>query len=138
MLRIRKKFRLEPLGVSPETYRAWKAGYSPSGVNRGRLALPVATRDGTVVAYCGRALSAEQQPALIFPNGISPSEYIFGADRVKESELALVRDPLDVLKAYEGGIENVVCFFTEGISSAQLQYLSVLMDEKHIEALMLF
>ncbi len=129
---------LEPLGVSPETYKAWKAGYSPSGVNRGRLALPVANRDGTVIAYCGRAISTEQQPALIFPNGVTPSEHIFGADRVKEGELVLVRDPLDVLKAFENGIENVVSFFTESISSAQLQYLSVLMDEAHIETLTLF
>ena len=129
---------LEPLGVSPETLRLWKAGYSPSGVNRGRLALPVAARDGTVIAYCGRALTADQQPALIFPNGVTPSEYIFGADRVKAGELVLVRDPLDVLKAYENGIENLVSFLTESISSAQLQYLSVLMDEAHIETLTLF
>ena len=129
---------LEPLGISPETYRAWKAGFSPSGIHRGRLALPIANRDGTVIAYCGRALNAEQQPALIFPNGITPSEHIFGADRATEGELVLVRDPLDVLKAYEGGIENVVCFFTEAISSAQLQYLSVLMDEKNIDGLTLF
>ena len=129
---------LEALGVSAETYRAWKAGYSPSGVNRGRLALPVCARDGTVVAYCGRAINDEQQPALIFPNGVAPTEYIFGADRVKEGELILVRDPLDVLKAYEAGIENVICFFTDGISSAELQYLSALMDERHIETLTLF
>ena len=57
---------------------------------------------------------------------------------MKEGELVLVRDPLDVLKAYENGIENVVSFLTEGISSAQLQYLSVLMDEAHIETLTLF
>ena len=129
---------LEPLGVSPETYRIWKAGFSPTGVNRGRLALPVFARDGTVIAYCGRALTVEQQPVLTFPNGIAPSEYIFGADRVKEGELILVRDPIDVLKAFGNGIENVVSFFTEGISSAQLQYLSVLMDEAHIETLSLF
>ena len=94
------------MGVSPETLRAWKAGYSPSGVNRGRLALPVAARDGSVIAYCGRALNADQQPALIFPNGVTPSEHIFGADRVKAGELVLVRDPLDVLKAHENGIET--------------------------------
>ena len=57
---------------------------------------------------------------------------------MKEGELVLVRDPLDVLKAFENGIENVVSFFTEAISSAQLQYLSVLMDEAHIETLTLF
>jgi hypothetical protein len=129
---------LESLGVSPETYRAWKAGFSPTGVNRGRLALPVCARDGTVIAYCGRALTDQQQPALIFPNGVTPSEHIFGADRVKDGELILVRDPIDVLKAYDNGIENVVSFLTEGISSAQLQYLSALMDEAHIESLTLF
>ena len=49
-----------------------------------------------------------------------------------------MRDPLDVLKAFENGIENVVSFLTEGISSAQLQYLSLLKHEKHIETLTLF
>ena len=60
---------------------------SPSGVNRGRLALPVCTKDGTVIAYCGRALNDETQPALIFPNGVTPSEHIFGADRVRTASL---------------------------------------------------
>lgn len=128
---------LEPLGVSAETLRDWKAGFSPSGVNRGRLALPICGKEGSVLAYCGRALG-DQQPALIFPNGVNPAEYIFGAHRVKEGELFLVREPLDVLKAADNGIENVVSFLTEGITSAQLQYLSVLMDEKHIESLTLF
>jgi DNA primase len=128
---------LEPLGISPETLKAWKAGYSPTGVNRGRLALPISARDGTVIAYCGRALSEQQQPALIFTNGVAPSEHIFGAERVGEGELFLVRDPVDVLKANDSGIENVVSFLTETISSAQLQYLSALMDEKHIDVLTL-
>jgi DNA primase len=128
---------LAPLRVSAETYRAWKAGYCPSGVNRGRLALPICGKDGTIIAYCGRALSDQQQPALIFPSGVTPSEHIFGADRVKEGELVLVRDPLDVLKAYENGIENVVSFLTEVISSVQLQYLSALMDERRCETVSL-
>ena len=129
---------LEPLGVSPETYRSWKAGYSPAGVNRGRLALPVAARDGTIVGYCGRGVTSDQQPNLIFPNGLTPTDHIFGADRVKAGELILVRDPVDVLTAYENGIENVVSFLTESVSSAQLQYLSALMDEAHVETLVLF
>jgi hypothetical protein len=57
---------------------------------------------------------------------------------VKEGELFLVRDPLDVLKAYNSGVENVVSFLTEGISSAQLQYLSALMDERRCETISLF
>ena len=36
---------LAGLGVDPETFRLWKAGYANSGVNRGRLALPVADNE---------------------------------------------------------------------------------------------
>jgi DNA primase len=129
---------LEPLGVSADTYKAWRAGFSPSGVNRGRLALPICSKEGSVIAYCGRALSDQQQPALIFPNGVTPQDHIFGAERVKEGELFLVRDPLDVLRAYDSGVENVVSFLTDGISSAQLQYLSALMDERRCETVSLF
>ena len=47
-----------------------------------------------------------------------------------EGELYLVRDPLDVLKAFENGIENVVSFLTEGITAQQLEQLASFMDEK--------
>ena len=80
----------------------------------------------------------QQQPILIFPNGVMPQEHIFGAERVKEGGAVLVRDPLDVLKAFDSGVENVVSFLTRGISSAQLQYLSVLMDERRCDTISLF
>jgi hypothetical protein len=43
-----------------------------------------------------------------------------------------------VLKAFEGEIENVVSFLTEGITAQQLEQLSSLMDEKKIDTLSLF
>ena len=72
---------LAGLGVDPETFRQWKAGYASAGVLRGRLALPVAGKDGAVVGYFGRSTKGES-PTLIFPNGLNPHEHIFGADRV--------------------------------------------------------
>jgi DNA primase len=128
---------LAPLGIAVETYREWKAGYSTSGVNRGRVALPVAGKDGAIVGYIGRAVK-DETPTLSFPNGVSPVDYIFGADRVTEGELHLVRDPLDVMKAYENGVENVVAFLTEGVTAQQLEMLSSLMDERKCETLSLF
>ena len=86
---------LAGLGVDPETFRQWKAGYASSGVNRGRLALPIAGKDGAVVGYFGRATKGES-PTLTFPNGLNPHEHIFGADRVTSEPLYLVRDPIDV------------------------------------------
>lgn len=128
---------VQALGVSSETCVHFGAGFAPKGIMRGRFAIPIHDRSGTLLAYCGRAVK-DESPRLLFPNGFDPRGVIFSAHRIVEDDLFLVRDPLDVLKAYEGGIENAVCFFTEAVTSAQLQYLSVLMDEKHIEALTLF
>ncbi len=128
---------LAGLGVDVETYRQWKAGYANSGVNRGRLALPISTHDGTTVGYFGRATKGES-PTLTFPNGLNPQEHIFGADRVTSEPLYLVRDPVDVLKAFESGSGNAVCFLTEDIAPIQLEALAALMDERKCESLSFF
>jgi len=54
---------LAPLGLSAETLKAWKAGYSNSGTNRGRLAIALHDRDGNILGFAGRALG-DEQPAL--------------------------------------------------------------------------
>lgn len=125
---------LAPFGIDPETYRAWKAGYASSGVNRGRLALPITTKDGAIIGYMGRTVK-DESPTLIFPNGVKPEEHIFGIDRVTSGQLFLVRDPIDVLRAFEAGCENTVCFLTEEITSLQLECLAALMDERKCEML---
>ena len=128
---------LAGLGIDPETLRQWKAGYASSGVNRGRLALPIARRDGTIIGYFGRATKGES-PTLTFPNGLNPHEHIFGADRVTREPLYLVRDPIDVLKAHETGCGNAVCFLTEDVAAIQLEALAALMDERKCESLSFF
>ena len=128
---------LAGLGVDPETFRQWKAGYASSGVNRGRLALPIAGKDGAIVGYFGRAAKGES-PTLTFPNGLNPTEHIFGADRVTSDPLFLVRDPIDVLKAFEAGCGNAVCFLTEDIAAIQLEALAALMDERKCESMSFF
>lgn len=128
---------LAPLGLDPETYRTWMAGYASSGVNRGRLALPVITKDGSIVGYMGRTVKAES-PTLIFPNGLEPEEHIFGIDRVTSGQLYLVHDPIDVLRAFEAGCANTICFLTEEITGLQLECLAALMDERKCETLSFF
>jgi len=128
---------LAPLGIDSETYRAWKAGYASSGVNRGRLALPVISKDGAIIGYMGRTVK-DESPTLTFPNGLDPHEHIFGIDRATSGQLFLVRDPIDVLKAYEAGCENTVCFLTEEITGLQLECLAGLMDEHKCETLLFF
>jgi hypothetical protein len=128
---------LAGLGVDAETLRQWKAGYASSGVNRGRLALPIARNDRTIVGYFGRAVK-DESPTLTFPNGLDPREHIFGADRVTSEPFYLVRDPIEVLKASETGCGVAVCFLTEDVAAIQLEALAALMDERKCESLSFF
>jgi DNA primase len=125
------------LGLSEATCQAWGAGYASKGIMRGRLAVPIRDRAGTLVAYVGIAVSEETSPRLHFPNGFDPHAVIFGADRVNEGELYLVRDPLDVLMAYQSGVENVVAFLAP-ITAQQVEMLAALMDAARCETVELF
>ena len=128
---------LEGLGVAPETLQEWKAGFAPKGILRGRLALPIYDRKGVLVAYTGRAVR-DESPVLTFPNGFDAHAHLIGVERVTSGPLYLVRDPLQVLSAYENGIENVVSFLTEGITAQQLEGLASLMDERQCDTVELF
>jgi DNA primase len=125
------------LGVTSETAAAWGAGYAPKGIMRGRFAIPVRDRTGTLLAYCGRTVKGES-PTLTFPNGFDPHAVIFAAEQVKSGPLYLVRDPLQVLTAFEAGVENVVAFLTDTISAQQLEQLAALMDERKCESIELY
>jgi DNA primase len=124
---------LEPLGISADTLRLFKAGYSGSGVNKGRLALPIHDHAGNILAFCGRSLK-DEQPLLIFPKNFDQRGRLFGTHQVGEGEefVYLCLDPLQVLKAYENGVQNAVaCLGT--LDSATLDALSVWMQEKDIK-----
>lgn len=127
---------LAPLGLSAETLQDWKAGFASTGTNRGRLAIALHDPAGTILGFAGRALGTEQ-PVLTVPNGINPQEIIFGAHRVKAGTLYLVRDVLDVLRAYEAGATNCVCFLSE-ITALQVEMLAALMATNHCDTLELF
>ena len=84
------------------------------GVNRGRESLEwlvptrtIHSQDGqTLLANSGRAVR-DEQPALLFHN-FDPRSAVFNAHRLVEGDVFVCRDPLAVLKAYEGGVENCV------------------------------
>jgi len=115
------------LGVLSDTASFFQCGHAPKGIMRGKLAIPVHDRDGKLVAYCGRTYEGK---ALTFPTGFKPEEHIFNAHRAMEGELYLTRDPLEVLLAFENGVENVVSFLTDTIQPLQLEMLASLMDQR--------
>lgn len=119
---------VQAVGLDAETCRSFGAGYAPKGILRGRLAVPIHDRTGTLIAYCGRALKGEE-PKLTFPKDFDPAAYLWGYDRIDGTELVLVRDPLDALIAAQNGIGNLVSLLTETIGPQQLRQLSELMED---------
>lgn len=123
---------VQALGVSPATAEAFGAGYAPKGIMRGRFAVPIHSKDAILLAYVGIAVSKDQQPALLFPNGFRHTVQIFNQHRVEEGDfLYVARGPLDVLLAHENGVTNVVSFFGD-ITSDALQALSLMLDERQV------
>lgn len=128
---------VQALGVRPETCEHFGAGFAPKGIMRGRLAIPIHDMAGTLLAYCGRAVK-EETPLLIFPDGFRPDTAIFSAHRLEQGDtICVARDPLQVLKAYENGVTNVVSFLAD-ITADTLHILALLMDEKDVPSIDLF
>jgi hypothetical protein len=59
------------------------------------------------------------------------------ASRIQSGPLYLVRDPLQVLAAYENGVENIVSFLSD-ITAQSLVMLTSLMDTVGCETVELF
>jgi len=128
---------LKPLGISPDTLRDWKAGYvSNFGGKGARLALPINSLSDGVIGYMGMKIDPDN-PELDFPKNIDHKLYIFGTGLVEGEDLYLTRSPLDVLQAWDNGINNVIAFLNDPILSGQLQYLIHLLDKGGFRSLSL-
>jgi hypothetical protein len=128
---------VQALGLAAETCEHFGAGFAPKGIMRGRLAIPIHDMKGTLLAYCGRAVK-DETPLLTFPNGFRPGVVIFNSHRVESDDTIFVaRDPLQVLKAYENGVTNVVSFLSD-VTADTLHVLALLMDEKGVPSIDLF
>lgn len=117
------------LGLDEETCLQFGAGYAPKGIMRGRLAIPIHNLDGQLIAYCGRPVEGSSSE-LSFPKNFDPVAHVFNAHQVGEGELALLRDPLEVLQAWQNGITNATSFLTQTINPDQLELLADLMRRR--------
>jgi hypothetical protein len=126
---------VQALGISPETCRYFGAGYSPKGIMRGRLAIPIHDSQGGLLAYYGLALEEDSNPS--FPKDFDPAMHIFNLHRCEGSHVNLRRSPLDVMKAYEYGIENTICFLTSTIGRNNLLSCAEMMQNQNINSLLI-
>lgn len=121
---------LQTLGLETETLIAFQAGFASYGSNVSRLAIRTDDFQGKCLGFIGQALTDQQQPPLIFPNGYRHENVIFNAHRIQPGEVRVLSDVLSVLQAYEGGETNVVSFLTDTASAEQVQLFVALLDLK--------
>lgn len=107
--------KIAALGLVPETCTYFGAGYAPKGILRGRLAIPIHQADGQLVGYCGRAVTDEQSPKLMFPKKFQPEAYRFNLHRVIPGDVYCLDDPLKAMLAYQSGVENVISLLTDQV-----------------------
>lgn len=100
---------LSGLGIAPETFILFKAGYAKKGLLQGRLAFAWHDNSGVVQCHIGMALDGSL-PRYKLPQG-SPQPYWFNAHTLEEGDepVRILTDVLDVMRAVENGCVNVIC-----------------------------
>lgn len=121
-------------GLSPETAKRFGVGYAPKGIMAGRIAIPIHSLDGELLAYAGAATKPHQQPWK-YPKGFQPNLELFNAPRLmrhqsdRQQSLTLCFDPLEVLQRYEQTQEEVVALIGEAITKVQIEKINRLIDQ---------
>ena len=115
------------LGISPQTLRDYKAGYSSKGLNRGRLAVAWCDVTGEIRAFIGVALKGES-PEYLLPKGFT-LPYFFGVDHVREGQLWVLPSVFDVLSSAENGETNVICPIAPTTADALTSLRALLLEK---------
>jgi hypothetical protein len=111
------------LNLSSDTLKNFGGGYEKRGVARGNVIVQLHSADGTLRGYVGIG-----KPW--FPPDVNLQEFVFNWHRQDDSELYLMRSPLEVMSAFDSGITNAISFLTPDISALQLRYLAELCEKR--------
>ena len=131
------KFRLEHLdgkhpylterGLTPETIVDFGLGFCAKGMMAGRIAIPIHSADGKVVAYAGRwpGEPAEDTPKYKLPPGFRKSLELFNLDRAckEPGPLIIVEGFFGAMKLSQCGVKRVVALMGSTLSVAQVELI---------------
>ncbi len=146
------KFRLEKLerehaylagrGLTLETIVDFGAGYCSKGMMAGRIAIPIHSLEGEVVAYAGRFAgdSPEGTPKYKLPQGFRKSLELFNVDRAsKEPErpLVIVEGFFGCMAVHQSGHRKVVALMGSAMSSAQEELIKRITNSQSLVIVML-
>lgn len=114
---------LASLGLRPETIERFGAGYCAKGLLKGRLAIPIHSPNGDLLAYAGLALG-DETPQYLFPPKFHPPLEVMNLQRLPEfagedATLYLAPEIDGVLRLAEAGIVAVLGLFDGSLSLVQ-------------------
>jgi len=122
-----------------DTATHFGAGYCKRGLLKGRIAVPVHSRDGELLAYAGATTKDIKQPAYLWPRNFNPALELYNLNRVIGLEkakppLVVVCDIFDIFELFEVGREHAVALMGNTISKAQLALLSDYLSASDVAA----
>lgn len=120
---------LSPLGFSAETIERFGAGYCTKGFLKGRLAIPIHSAEGELVAYAGLAIEEDASPRYLFPPKFYAPLEVMNLHRLSEfsaegGPLYLAPEIEGVLRLAEFGIVAALGLFDGSLSEAQEEALT--------------
>lgn len=115
------------LGLSPATVGDFGLGFCSKGLLKGRIAIPIRSRAGDVLAYAGLSADLPVAERYLFPPKFRPALELFNADRIAvptdDGPTYLASEILDALRLVDAGIDPVLGVFDGTLSDVQLGLL---------------
>ena len=121
---------LKPLGFNQATIEHFEAGFCARGMMAGRLAVPIHSPAGELLAYAGRGLADDE--SYKYPESFSRDLELYNLHRARQVShlgavgLVVVPEILDVWCCFEAGYPNAVALMATTMSDRQQVLLSSL------------
>jgi DNA primase len=119
---------LAALGIGTETIERFGAGYCTKGLMKGRLAIPIHSGHGELLAYAGLAVEEGDTPRYLFPPKFHPALEVFNLHRLidvteETGPLYLAPEIEGVLRLAEDGVASALGLFDGSLSPKQEEAL---------------
>ena len=130
-------------GLSDKTIIEFGLGYCKKGIMRGRIAIPIHSPKGELLAYAGRWAEEinDDTPKYKLPKGFEKTKELFNLHRAIESQpedpLVLVEGFFDCMKVWQSGYEKVIALMGSAISNEQEQLIDQYCQDNH-QVILLF
>lgn len=125
---------LKERGLTPDTISHFGIGFCSVGLMRRRIAIPIWTTEGELVAYAGRAVEEEQakeEGKYKLPRGFVKGAVVYNLNRAKEQAgrgLIVVEGFFGCFKVHQAGFPNVVALMGSTLTEHQESLLKEATD----------